>query len=257
VRALFLLPLLLAASIGVADASSIGVLLLHGKTGTPEQLAKLSAALTAAGYAVATPEMCWSKTRIFDKALPDCLKELDASIGLLKSQGATEIVIGGTSQGAVAAIDYGAVTAAVAGIIAMAPAADPADPSKFPDFAAAIQSALAAVKTGKADDRTAFADLANGQIISVSATAAAFLSFHDPASPVATIREVKAKLLPKLGPPLLWIAGTGDPTQSAARSVFGAARKNALSSFVEVDADHVSTPDASADAIIAWLKTLP
>jgi hypothetical protein len=64
-------------------------------------------------------------------------------------------------------------------------------------------------------------------------------------------------LMSKLREPLLWIAGSNDPTQNGAQSVFGAAPKNPASRFVLVDADHAGTPDASADAIIAWLKTLP
>ena len=63
-----------------ASAASLGIVLLHGKSGTPAQFARLGAALTAAGFVVSTPEMCWSKTRIFDKAFPDCLKEVDAAV---------------------------------------------------------------------------------------------------------------------------------------------------------------------------------
>jgi len=101
--------LLMAGGAGPAGAAaSLGVVLLHGKTGTPEQMAKLAATLKDAGYAVSTPEMCWSKSRIFDKALPDCLKEVDAAVAGLKSGGASRIVIGGVSQGAIVAIDYGA-----------------------------------------------------------------------------------------------------------------------------------------------------
>lgn len=124
--------LLLLCSVLSASATGIGVVPLHGKTGTPGQLGKLAAALETAGYAVETPEMCWSKARIFDKTLPDCLKDVDAAVAELKAKGATKIVVGGTSQGAVAAIDYGAATTGLAGVIAMAPAADPPDRASFP-----------------------------------------------------------------------------------------------------------------------------
>ena len=63
--------------------------------------------------------------------------------------------------------------------------------------------------------------------------------------------------MPKLGVPLLWISGNSDPTQSGAQGVFAAAPANALDRFVQVDADHVGTPDAAGAAIIDWLKTLP
>jgi len=254
---LLLTVLLLLCNVLPAEAADLGVVLLHGKTGTPGQLGKLAAALETAGYAVETPEMCWSKTRIFDKTFADCLKEVDVAVAELKAKGATKIVVGGTSQGAVAAIAYGAATAGLAGVIAMAPAADPPNPSKFPDFATAIKGAQAAVKSGKGDDPASFADLASGKSILVNTTAAIFLSFHDPKSPAATIRSVKTKLVPKLTAPLLWVAGTNDPTQTGAKAAFDAAPANGLSRLVQVDADHAGTPDASGEAIIAWLKTLP
>src|ERR1700759_4795585 len=52
--------------------SKLGLVLMHGKTGTPYQFKKLATALKSAGYLVETPEMCWSKNRIFDKNLTGC-----------------------------------------------------------------------------------------------------------------------------------------------------------------------------------------
>jgi esterase/lipase len=250
--------LLMAGGAGPAGAAaSLGVVLLHGKNGTPEQMAKLAATLKDAGYAVSTPEMCWSKARIFDKALPDCLKEVDAAVAGLKSGGASRIVIGGVSQGAIVAIDYGATHTGLAGVVALAPAADPPDASKYPDFAAAIKTAQAAVKARKGNEVGEYDDLIDGAPITVNATAANYLSFHDPKAPSSTIRGVKGKLLPKLTVPLLWVAGTKDPTQASTRAVFGAAPDNKLSTYERVEADHAGTPDASGDIVVAWLKTLP
>ena len=246
-----------ALTMGSAQAAAhLGIVLLHGKAGTPNQFDKLAAALRAAGFAVATPEMCWSKQRIFDKALPDCLKEVDAVVADLKAKGATSVVVGGASQGAVAAIDYGVTRSGLAGVIAMAPAADPPDARKFPDFAASMKAAQAAMKGRQGQAAASFADLVNGEAVTVNATAMNFLSFHGSDSPIATIRVIKAKLLPKLVTPLLWVAGSNDPTQASARAVFGAAPEGKLSSFVRIEADHAGTPDASADTIIAWLATL-
>ena len=72
---------------------------MHGKTGTPGQLAKLAAALTTAGYPVETPEMCWSKKRIVDENFTDFLADVDAAIVKLKTNGATKIVVAGHSAG--------------------------------------------------------------------------------------------------------------------------------------------------------------
>ena len=94
-----------SAVAGATDAT--GVVLLHGRTGNtpppPSQMTKLASALTTAGYSVATPEMCWSKERIFDEAFTDCLRDVDAAIAKLRTGGATRIVVAGVSQGAIGA----------------------------------------------------------------------------------------------------------------------------------------------------------
>jgi esterase/lipase len=255
-----LLAALILAVIGapVSANGKIGVVLLHGKTGTPNQLAKLAAALTAAGFTVDTSEMCWSKTRIFDKALPDCLAEVDTEALKLRAEGDSAIVVGGTSQGAVAALAYGAAHSDLAGIIAMAPAADPNDVSAYPKFAKSIAAAQALMQSGKGDQPTTFADLiSGGNTVAVHATPKAFLSFHDPAAPVATMHNLTADTLPNVREPVLWIAGTSDPSQKGAPKSFAAIPKHATSRYETVDADHAGTPDASADVVIAWLKSLP
>jgi pimeloyl-ACP methyl ester carboxylesterase len=238
-------------------AGGIGIVLLHGKTGMPGQHATLAAALTAAGYAVETPKMCWSRDRIFDKPYTACMGEVDSAIAQLKSHGATAIVVGGTSQGAVVAIDYGATHGGLAGIIAMSPAADPVDPSKYPDFAAALEQARTLVKAGKGSEVTHLDDLVSGgKDISVRTTPDDYLSFHDPNLPIATIKNLTAQDLPNLKAPLLWVAGTKDPAQGNAAKAFQAAPENRLSRYVTVDAGHAGVPDVAAEPVIAWLKTL-
>jgi pimeloyl-ACP methyl ester carboxylesterase len=78
-----------------------------------------------AGYLVDTPEMCWSRRRIYDRPFLDCLTEIDSAIGRLKGHGTGRIVVAGMRQGGDAALAYGARRANLAGIIALAPAAAP------------------------------------------------------------------------------------------------------------------------------------
>ena len=252
--------LCLAMLIGLADASvagSIGIVLLHGKTGMPGQHAKLAASLTAAGYAVEMPKLCWSRDRMFDKPYAACMSEVDAVVVRLKSAGANAIVVGGTSQGAVAAIDYAATHKGLAGVIAMSPAADPAELTKYPDFAAALNRARALAEAGKGGQVTHLDDLVSGgKHVSVETTPDIYLSFHDPRRPIATIKKLTAEDLPKLRAPLLWVAGTNDPAQRNAANAFHAAPENKLSRYVTVDADHAGVPDVAAEPVIAWLKTL-
>jgi pimeloyl-ACP methyl ester carboxylesterase len=249
------LSVVCGATVNAADTT--GVVLLHGKTGMPGQMAKLASALTAAGYAVETPEMCWSKKRIFDETFTDCLRDVDMAIVTLKTNGASRIVVAGVSQGAMAAFAYGVAHPDIAGIVAMAPAGDPPDLSKAPDLAASVKSALALAKAGKGDAVADFNDVITGnKPIAIKATPRAFLSFHDPQSPTATMKQLLGKVLPHVTVPVLWVAGTRDPTQGGAPQGFARIQKNKLSQLVNVDADHGGTPDASGGAVVAWLSQL-
>ena len=116
-RRILFCALLSFVALPAQAGGQIGIVLLHGKTGMPGAMSNLDTALTAAGYAVDTPEMCWSKKRIFDKSFSDCLLEVDAAVARLKSKSASRIVVAGTSQGAVAAFAYGASRDGLAGII--------------------------------------------------------------------------------------------------------------------------------------------
>ena len=249
--------LLVVCGAGANAAATTGVVLVHGKTGTPGQMARLASTLTEAGYTVETPEMCWSKHRIFDEAFPDCLGDIDAAIAKLKTNGATGIVVAGVSQGAIGVFAYGMAHADVSGIVAMAPAGDPPDLSKSPDLAASEKLAVALVKTGKGDAVTDFNDITTGNMpIAIRSTPKAFLSFHDPESPIATMRQLFAKVLPHLKVPVLWVAGTRDPTQGIAVQGFAKIPANELSGIVTVDADHGGTPDESGAVVTAWLRKL-
>ena len=258
-----LLVLATLSALGFVSATSavaaggIGVVLLHGKTGTPSQFDKLAKALTDDGYAVAVPEMCWSKTRIFDEPFSDCLKDIDAAVASLKAAGAGAVVVAGMSQGGMAALDYGVDHAGIAAIVAMAPAGDPPDLGKAPTLAASVKSAVALIGAGKAEVSADFNDVITGDIpVPVKATPLAFLSFHGPDSQIATMKRLSASVLPHLKVPVLWIAGTRDPSQDGTRVSFARIPKNALSRYAEVDADHGGTPDASPDVLTAWLATL-
>ena len=239
-------------------ADTIGVLLLHGKTGVPGQMKPLAAALTAAGYVVGAPEMCWSKRRIYDHALPGCLADIDAAIGRLKGEGATKVVLGGTSFGAMAALAYAATHEGLAGVIAIVPASDPADPSGYPGLAAGIAEAKKLIAAGHGDVATQLSDIVTGDTaITVTATPNAYMSFHAPDSPVATVtRGLATIVMPKVAIPCLWVAATRDPSQQVAAATFAKLPRNARSQLAKVDADHAGAPDASGNAVTAWLATL-
>ncbi len=93
----------LAAVIGMAapvSAQTVGVVLMHGNTNSPDgTIALLAAAMEGAGYLVERPEMCWSYRRRRDRPLLECLAELEAPIARLTDRGARAIVVAGMSEG--------------------------------------------------------------------------------------------------------------------------------------------------------------
>ena len=48
-----------------ARAETLGIVMMHGKHGTPAQLQQLAATVADAGFLVERPEMCWSAARIY------------------------------------------------------------------------------------------------------------------------------------------------------------------------------------------------
>jgi esterase/lipase len=97
--------LMLAAS---AHGETVGVVMMHGKHGTPAQLQQLAAAVANAGFLVERPEMCWSAARIYDRSYLECFADIDAAAARLKEHGATAIVVLGMSLGGNAALGFGA-----------------------------------------------------------------------------------------------------------------------------------------------------
>ena len=240
--------LMLAAS---AHAQVVGVVMMHGKHGTPAQLQQLAATVANAGFLVDRPEMCWSAARIYDRTYLECFADIDAAATRLKRHGATAIVVLGMSLGGNAALGFGARRQDLKGIIALAPAHAPELLRRRPDIAESIASAQAAVVAGKAEEKETFNDIDLGRIFPVNTTPVVYLSFFGPES-AAVMPENAAHLTA----PLLMVSGSNDPTQSNAGNIFARAPFDPRNEHLTVEADHLGTPAASAAAVLSWLKML-
>jgi dienelactone hydrolase len=232
-------------------ASDIGIVLMHGKQGAPDRLITgLAGRLEGAGYRVERPEMCFSGRRIYDLAYQDCFRDIDGAIGRLRAAGARRIVIAGQSLGGNMAIGYGATHDGLAGIAALAPAADASTTVRNPAIAAALGQAQLA--QNQAVPMT-FAEVNTGRPqFTVTTTPAIYRSFHTP----GTLADLTFTT-PKLHAPLLWVAGAEDPTQSGPRHAFAMAPPSPLNRYESVASGHYSTPDAAGDTMLAWLAALP
>jgi hypothetical protein len=85
----------------------------------------------------------------------------------------------------------------------------------------------------------------------VRTTATIYLSYLDPQGPANMLDSVR-----KLHAPLLWVAGSADPSQTGANAEFNQAPANPLNRFVMVASAHLGTPNAAREAVLAWLPEL-
>src|SRR6516225_7867117 len=234
-----------------AHGETIGVVMMHGKHGTPAQLQQLAVIIADAGFLVERPEMCWSAARIYDRTYLECFADIDAAATRLKRHGATAIIVLGMSLGGNAALGFGARREDLKAIIALAPAHAPELLRRRPDIADSIGQAQVAVAAGRGDENAMFDDVDLGNIFRVSTTPAIYLSFFGPDSP-AVMPENAAHLTA----PLLMVSGNNDPTQRNADNIFAHVRFDPRNKNVTVEADHLGTPAASVAAVLSWLKIL-
>jgi len=249
--------LLLAFVAPAAAAGKVGVVLLHGKGGMPESrmMNPLIEAMRGAGFLVATPEMTWSRKRRYDASYEAALAEIARAVAAIRAQGATRIVVAGQSQGANAALGYGARHGGVAGIAAIAPGHVPEYFATLDDIGAALSRAKALVAAGKGDEKSAYPDVNQGDNSMVAASARAYVSHFDPDGPAVMSRNA-AGLKPGIA--LLWIHGEKDrPNERRGREyAFDRAPPNPLSRYIVVEGGHGATPGIGAGRIVDWIKSL-
>jgi esterase/lipase len=147
---LFSILLIIVLSPSRPASESVGIVLMHGKNGIPGSMQGLVDALEAAGYQIDRPEMCWSHWRIYDLSYLECLRDVDTAVQR-KSRGASRIIVGGQSLGANAALAFGATRDGLLGVIAMAPAHNPAHIIKSPEIARSLTEAHDLIAAGKGD----------------------------------------------------------------------------------------------------------
>jgi len=243
-----------AAPLQAQSLAGTGVVLMHGKTGLPGSLlTDLAAALRKEGAIVVTPEMPWSRKRIYDASYDQALAQIGALAADLRKRGATKIVIAGQSLGANAAIGYGVRHGDIAAVVAIAPGHNPAAPGFVKHSAASVQTARKLVAAGQGDTVQNFVDFNQGQELTVRASAKIYLSYLDPNGPAVMGRNAAA-----MKPiPFLLAVGRQDPLYGRVRQlIYVPAAKNPKSKFVEVGGGHKDTGRLAVGQIVSWLKSL-
>jgi len=251
---LFVLITALAGHGARAGNNELGVLMMHGKGGSPEgYISELVAALRAKGYLVSAPALPWSKERIYDASYEDAMGEIDREVQSLRGKGAKLVVVGGHSLGANAALGYGALRGGVDGIIALAAAHSPESPNYAKRLGGEVSRARSLVASGKGKDRQRFSDLNQGTLVEVMASAEVYLSWMAPEGHAVMPRSAASFKAPT---PLLFVNGLADRTASGKEVIFDKAPPHPKSRFVTVGSDHFGVPSVAIGEVTAWLDSL-
>jgi len=236
----------------------IGVLMLHGKSpgsNNDPNMSRLKPVLEGAGMLVLYPDMPWSRGRYLDGNFDLAMAEMAAHVKTLRSQGATAIVIAGHSMGAPAAMGFAARGGDVQALVLLAPGHVPARYYAFQQNTAvreSVDQARKLVAEGKGDSRERFYDINQGKQQPVTATAKDYLSYFDPTSDADM--GVTAPRIPA-GTPVLTVVGDEDGISKYARPYFAdKLPANPKSQYLEIKANHLSTPVVASEAVVQWIK---
>jgi pimeloyl-ACP methyl ester carboxylesterase len=260
-RRLVTIALLAATALlgGIAHAQDkIGVLMLHGKnpgSNNDPNMSRLKPVLEGAGMLVLYPDMPWSRGRYLDGNFDKAMAEMAAHVQTLRSQGATKIVIAGHSMGVPAAMGFAARGGDVQALVLLAPGHVPARYYTFQQNTSvreSVDEARKLVAAGKGDSRERFTDINQGKQLPVVATAKDYLSYFDPASDADM--GVTAPRIPP-GTPVLTVVGDEDSISKYAKPYFAdKLPANPKSQYLEVKANHLSTPVVASEAVVQWIK---
>jgi dienelactone hydrolase len=254
VAAACLMALPVAALAQGLPLAGFGVVLLHGKGGTPTSMIEgLSETLKKEGALVEAPELPWSHRRIYDATYDQAMAEIDLAVQKLKWAGAKRIVVAGHSLGGNAAIGYAARRQDLAAVIALAPGHLPEAWALRIRTKGAIAKAKQLVADGKGDVPMSFPDLAQGIPFQVKATPNVYLSMFDPEGPAVIPRNAAA-----MGAvPFLWVVGVGDPIFFHGRDYgFDPGAKHPKSKYLVIPGLHLTTPFQARRMIVDWLRSL-
>jgi len=236
----------------------IGVLMLHGKSpgsNNDPNMSRLKPVLEGAGMLVLYPDMPWSRGRYLDGNFDLATAEMAAHVKTLRSQGATAIIIAGHSMGAPAAMGFAARGGDVQALVLLAPGHVPARYYAFQQNTAvreSVDQARKLVAEGKGDSRERFYDINQGKQQPVTATAKDYLSYFDPTSDADM--GVTAPRIPA-GTPVLTVVGDEDGISKYARPYFAdKLPANPKSQYLEIKANHLSTPVVASEAVVQWIK---
>jgi pimeloyl-ACP methyl ester carboxylesterase len=261
IRRLFAVMLAcVALSAGAFAQDKLGVILLHGKQGTPtgnQGMSVIAANLQGAGHKVVVPSMPWARGawENINVTVEDVLALLDGQAAQLRAQGAGRIVVVGHSLGAAVGLAYAVERGTLAGLVMLAPGHNPAGAYRNDKIRRDVDQARALVEQGKGNEAIHGGDSNQGSSITMSVRAAVYWSWQNPSGLASMPAE--APRLPA-ATPLLMVVGEKDPMAGRAEGLlYKPAAKNPYSRYVTNGASHFETPMAAAKVVTDWINGLP
>mgnify|MGYP003385465275 CR=1 FL=1 len=250
--ALFVLALALPfAASAQPSPPVIGIVIMHGKGGSPDGLVRtLAAGLEQKGYQVANLEMPWSRKRAYDKDVAAAEQEVGTALNELRGKGAKKLFVAGHSQGAVFALHY-ASKHPLDGLIIIAPGGNVAHAFYRQQVGTSVSRARNLLASGKGNEPGEFDESEGGKNWTVHTTAAVYLSWFDPDG--AMNQEKSSRALPK-SLPVLHVAPTSDypALLRAKQQMFDALPDHPLKKLYEPSSDHRNAPRDSVNEIARW-----
>ncbi|WP_156409902.1 alpha/beta fold hydrolase [Duganella sp. Root198D2] len=241
------------AAVAQTTPQAVGVVVMHGKGGSPTKfVAELASGLEAKGHLVANIEMPWSGNRNYDVDPAAAEAEVDAALDRLRVKGANRLFVAGHSQGGTFALYYGSKHA-VDGIISIAPGASTASQVVREKLGGTLEEARKLVAAGKGGETARLQDFegAKGTYV-VVCKPDNYVSWFDPDGAMNLTKSIRAM---RPGTPVLLVVPKNDyPGLLKARQAnFDALPRNPLTKLYEPDATHTGAPAASHEEISRWM----
>jgi len=258
--------LAMAASLAALAQEPIGIVIMHGKGGSPSGLvADLARTLESGGYVVANLDMPWSGRRNYDVDVGRAEQEVAAALAGLRNKGAQRVFVAGHSQGGIFALHLAGKLEAD-GYVTIAPGGNVANRVFRENVGSWLVRARQLVADGKGHERATLGDYegAKGAYL-VQAVPAAYVTWFDPDGAMNMDRAVRAvdseqptkpALADRPRAPVLWVAPNRDYPGliRTALPLFHDLPANRLTRLYQPDADHRGAPTAAADEIARWIR---
>jgi len=250
------MPVLSQAAASDTASPRVGVVVMHGKGGSPKfMVAGLANYLRDNGCLVANLEMPWSGRRKYDVSVNDAVNEVKVALDVLRQQGAQRLFVAGHSQGGLFAF-YFAGKHKVDGLIAIAPGGSVANKVFRENLYEPVERARSLIAQGKGNEKAVFSDWENAKgLFDVSTTAAIYLDWFDPEGAMNQPKAVES-VIP--GVPILYIVPERDypgliRVQAQMLSLMP---KNSGNKLYEPNATHTGAPTASKEEILRWITEI-